>query len=197
MSVCDLPKDRMPEAEVSLRLAFHLLAFPGSQGVAHVAIDGAQIRVHGAEVFPIAAFLAGAGWEQTAQEGKNAWQGWYGRHGQRLNIHARSGVGDVVVTVGGRRIRAECKGGPLIKKRGGREYPILRGALGQTVTVEQVEANDLLVVAVPCTPGFHRLADRWRQAPLVVRSGIQIVLVGRDGVVEGLELPEIGSTSER
>jgi hypothetical protein len=72
----------------------------------------------------------------------------------------------------------------------------LRGALGQAVTVEQVEANDLLVVAVPRTPRFHRLAGRWRQAPLVVRSGIQIVLVGRDGVVEGLELPEIGSTSQ-
>ena len=189
MSVCDLPKDRMPEAEVSLRLAFHLLALAGSQGVARVAIDGAQIRVHGAEVFPIAAFLADAGWEQIAQEGKNAWQGWYGRHGQRLNIHARSGVGDVVVTVGSKRIRAECKGGPLIKKRGSREYPILRGALGQALTVEQVEANDLLVVGVPRTPRFHRLADRWRQAPLVVRSGIQIVLVGRGGVVEGLELP--------
>lgn len=65
----------------------------------------------------------------------------------------------------------------------------MRGALGQAVTVEQIEANDLLVVAVPRTPRFHRLADRWRQAPLVVRSGIQIVLVGRDGVVEGLELP--------
>jgi hypothetical protein len=55
--------------------------------------------------------------------------------------------------------------------------------------VEQVEANDLLVVAVPRTPRFQKLADRWRQAPLVVRSGIQIVLVGRDGVVEGLDLP--------
>ena len=136
-----------------------------------------------------AAFLADAGWEQTAQEGKNAWQGWYGRNEQRLNIHARSGVGDVVATVGSKRIRAECKGGPLIKKRGSPEDRILRGALGQAVTVEQVEANDLLVVAVPCTPRFHKLADRWRKAPLVVRLGIQIVLVGRDGVVEGLELP--------
>jgi hypothetical protein len=105
-----------------------------------------------------------------------------------MNIHARPGVGDVVATVGSKRIRAECKGGPLVKKRGSPEYPILRGALGQVVTVEQVEANDLPVVAVPCTPGFHRLADRWRKAPLVVRSGIQIVLVGRDGVVEGLDL---------
>jgi len=33
-----LPKDRMPEAEGTLRLAFHLLALPGGQGVGKVAI---------------------------------------------------------------------------------------------------------------------------------------------------------------
>lgn len=52
-----LPEDRMPEAEVSLRLAFYLLALPDCHGTAEVAIDGAQIRVHGEQVFPIAAFL--------------------------------------------------------------------------------------------------------------------------------------------
>jgi hypothetical protein len=39
-----LPQDRMPEAEVSLRLAFYLLKLPGSQGEAKVAIDGAKSR---------------------------------------------------------------------------------------------------------------------------------------------------------
>jgi len=186
--VYSLPEDRMPEAEVSLRLAFHLLAIPGSQGSAEVAIDGAQIRVHGSEVFPIAAFLLDMGWKQVEQLGKNPWQGWYERHGQRLWIHSRSGVGDVVAHVGNKRVRAECKGGPLISIPGSREYPKLRGALGQVVTVEEVEANDVLAVAVPHTPRFQRLADKWRVAPLVVRSGIQIVLVGRDGRVEGLEM---------
>jgi hypothetical protein len=181
-----LPQDRMPEAEVSLRLAFHLLSLPGAQGSAQVAIDGAQIRVHGAEVFPIAAFLAGQGWAKIAQKGKNAWQGTYEREGQQLTIHARSGVGDVVAIVGEKRIRAECKGGPLVKKPGSHEYPILRGALGQIVTVEQVDANDVLVVAVPYTSQFQQLVVRWREAPLVSRLGIQIVLVGRDGTVDGL-----------
>jgi len=179
----------MPEAEVSLRLAFYLLALPGSQGVAEVAIDGAQIRVHGSEVFPIATFLADAGWKQVRQVGKNDWQGWYERKGQRLRIHATSGVGDVVAVVGDKQIRAECKGEPLVKKPGSREYPILRGALGQVVTVEEVEANDLLVVAVPDTARFRRLANKWGKAPLVARSGIQIVLVSRGGAVEGLYLP--------
>ncbi len=189
MSEYNLPQDRMPEAEVSLRLAVHLLALPGSQGVVEVAIDGAQIKVHGAEVFPIATFLADAEWKQIEQVGKNHWQGWYERKGQRLKVHARSGVGDVVAIVCDQQIRAECKGGPLVKKPGSREYPILRGALGQVITVEQIDVDDSLVVAVPDTLRFRKLADKWRKAPLVARSGIQIVLVGRDGTVEGLELP--------
>jgi hypothetical protein len=184
----ELPEDRMPEAEVSLRLAFHLLARPDSHGVAEVAIDGAQIRVHGAQVFPISAFLLDMGWRQAEQLGKNAWQGWYVRDDQQVWIHSRSGVGDVVIEVGAKRLRAECKGGPLIKRPGSREYPKLRGALGQVLTVEEVEADDVLAVAVPLTPRFRRLADKWRTAPLVVRSEIEILLVGRDGHVEGLTL---------
>jgi len=185
---CTLPQDRMPEAEVSLRLAFHLLSLADAQGDADVAIDGAQIQVHGAEIFPIVAFLADAGWEQVEQEGKNTWQGTYEHEGQRLTIHARSGIGDVIATVGDRRVCAECKGGPLIKKPGSREYPILRGTLGQILTIEQVAENDILVVAVPHTPRFHKLAKKWQNAPLVARSGIHIALVGRDGTVEGLDL---------
>jgi hypothetical protein len=185
---CSLPQDRMPEAEVSLRLAFHLLAMPASEGTAEVALDGAQIRVHGSQVFPIVTFLQDLGWGQTEQAGKNPWQGWYERNGQRVWIHALSGVGDVVATVGAKRFRAECKGGPLVKRPGSQEYPKLRGALGQIITVEEVEANDVLAVAVPYTPRFQRLADRWRVAPLIVRAGIEIVLVGRDGRVEGLHL---------
>lgn len=183
-----LPEDRMPESEVSLRLAFHLLALPDSQGTAEVAVDGAQIRVHGSEVFPIEAFLLDMGWKQVEQLGKNRWQGRYERNGQQLRIHSRSGIGDVVAQVGAHRVRAECKGGPLIERPGSREYPELRGALGQVITVEEVEANDVLAVAVPRTARFQRLADKWRTAPLVVHSGIQIVLVGRDGSVEGLDL---------
>ena len=45
-----------------------------------------------------------------------------------------------------------------------------------------------MVVAVPQSPKFRELASRWRDAPLVQGSGIQIVLVGRDGSVEGLKL---------
>jgi hypothetical protein len=183
-----LPQDRMPEAEVSLRLAFHLLSLPGSEGSAQVAIDGAQVRVGKDEIFPMSLFLKRHGWEQVEQIGKNPWQGQYRKAGSRLTIHSTPGVGDVVATVGTKRVRAECKGGPLIRSPSSREYPILRELLGQALTVARIHDDDISAVAVPRSDKFSQLAGRWRDAPLVIRSQIQIVLVGRDGTVEGLHL---------
>ena len=191
-----LPDDRMPEAEVSLQLAFYLLSLPNAGSLAQVAIDGAQIRVHGADIFPIAPFLKNWGWQQVEPKRKNYWQGVYENAGQRLKIHTQSGVGDVVVQVGSQHIRAECKGGPLVKKPGSQEYRILRQALGQIVTVKEDPPEDVLVVAVPLTPRFKKLVSKWRLRPLVMRTGIQIVLVGRDGVVEGLSLYAQCTTSK-
>ena len=182
-----LPEDRMPEAEVALRLAFYLLGRPDNEGFAEVAVDGAMVRVAGREIFPIEGFLESEGWVQTHQAGRNAWQGTYERADFRLNVHAQSGVGDVVCRVGAWRIRAECKGGPIIRKEGGPEYPRLREVLGQLLTVKQVEEGDVMVAAVPATNRFGRLAREWGGAPLVERAGIQIVLVGRDGGVESSE----------
>ena len=62
---CSLPKTRMPEAEVSLRLAFYLLDLPGGDAVARVAIDGAQVKVGRRRVFPIEGFLSRVGWADT------------------------------------------------------------------------------------------------------------------------------------
>jgi len=103
-------------------------------------------RFMGPRFFP-SVFLDEAGWKQIEQEGKNSWQGLYEQSGRRLNIHAKSGVGDVVTTVGDKRVCAECKGGPLVRKPGSPEYRILRGGLGQVVTVEQIDPDGLLVVA--------------------------------------------------
>jgi hypothetical protein len=178
----------MAEAEVSLRLAFHLLRLQERKDTVSVAIDGAQIRVHGSQVFPIQWFPREHGWELVEQKGKNPWQGHYERGVHQLRIHSRSGEGDVVTRVRGKRVRAECKGGPLIKKRGSREYPRLRQALGQILTVGRVAAHDKLMVALPLSPKFRQLADQWRTAPLVEKCGIGIVLVGRDGTVVGLNL---------
>ena len=68
------------------------------------------------------------------------------------------------------------------------EYPLLREALGQLLTVEEVGEDDVLVAAVPKAATFSRLAGEWGDRPLMRRVGIRIVLVGRDGAVEGLDL---------
>lgn len=181
-----LPVDRMPESEVALRLAFCLLDLPGSEKRAEVALDGAQVQIKHKRIFPVSEFLAELGWARAAGESSRDWQGTYKKGPLTLAVHSRSGVGDVVCGVGGRRVRAECKKGPLTKKKGSQEYPSLRGALGQMLTVESVSDSDVLVVAVPLSPKFKELALTWRERPLLKRSGIAIVLVGRTGLVEGL-----------
>jgi hypothetical protein len=178
----------MPEAEVALRLAFHLLSLPMSDGTVSVCIDGAQVKVHGGEVFPITLFLRHHGWEQALQVGKNRWQGIYKRNGQTLELMAKSGIGDVVATIGEKRVRAECKQGPLVKKPGSPEYPNLREAIGQAMTVETVGVDDIMVVAVPHTEYFARLVGLWQQRALIRRSGIQLMMVGRDDEILGLRL---------
>lgn len=105
-----LPTDRMPEAEVALRLAAFILSLPGSGAMASVAIDGASIKVGDAVVFDIGHFMAGTGWEQVKepQVGRNAWTGAYRRGGKTIRVHARAGEGDVVAQINGRRIIAAC-----------------------------------------------------------------------------------------
>ena len=181
-----LPETSMSEAEVSLRLAFHLLKCRDSNGRVDVAIDGAQVFVHGKEVFPISEFIRFHGWEMAEQMGKNGWQGRYQQGSQTLCVTAQSGVGDVVAEVGSRRVRAECKKGPLIGKKGNPEYPLMREAIGQLMTIKLVETSDVLVVAVPQSTMFRSLAERWRERPLIKQVDIYFALVGRDGSVDGL-----------
>lgn len=189
LSELGLPEDRMPEAEVALRLAEFILSLPGSGAMASVAIDGASIKVGDAVIFDIGRFMAGTGWEQTKepQVGRNAWSGTYRRGDKTIRVHSRPGEGDVVATVDGRRIVAECKKGPLVRKPGSPEHPLLTTALGQALLFD-LSADDIVVAAVPDTPVFRKLGGTWRSRPLVRRAGIRIVLVARDGAVSGLDL---------
>jgi hypothetical protein len=180
----------MPEAEVALRLAEHLSELPGFGGHVAVAIDGASVRVHGADIFDIVAYLRANRWElsQGSAAGKNAWTATYTRGAATMQIHSRSGIGDVEATIDGRRVIAECKKGPLTKKQGSPEYPLLTSAIGQALLFKAA-AEDVVIAAVPDTPTFQRIASEWRQRPRLQQAGIQIVLVARSGAVSGLSLP--------
>ena len=177
-----LPADRMSEAEVALRLAEFILSLPGSGAMASIRIDDAVL-------FDIGHFMAGTGWEQVKepQVGRGAWTGAYRRGDKTIRVHSRLGEGDVITTINGRRIIAECQKGPLARRPGSPEHPVLTMALGQALLYD-VSADEIVIAAVPYTPAFRRLAEAWRKRPLVRRAGIRIVLVSRNGVISGLDL---------
>lgn len=177
---------KMPEAEVSLRLALYLLAGQTIDGRVEVAIDGAQVRTRTKVHFPIQEFLAAE--SCGCVEPGTDWRGTY-RHeptGGRIHLHSTPGLGDVVARLrGGRLLRVECKKGPLIASKSSQEYPLIREALGQLLTAETVGEDDLLAAGVPESPRFCALAERWRKAPLIRRTGILILTVSREGTVGG------------
>jgi hypothetical protein len=182
----DLSK-MMPEAEVSLRVAIFLIRKGLAAEDVQVAIDGAQVKTTQMIHFAIAEFLRDSDWSKSTAEGR--WQGEYSnsRYCKKIIIHSNPGQGDVYAPLtSGRVLRVECKKGPLSRSKSSQEYPLLREALGQLLTVAEVGENDLLAVAVPESPKFTELAGRWRRAPLIDRFGICILTVGRDGIVQGL-----------
>jgi hypothetical protein len=179
----------MPEAETSLRLAFFLLRKRLAK-VVDVALDGAQVRTLERVHFPIESFLVESQCE-PCEPTEVGWGGTY-RHvpsGGMLRIHSTPGLGDVTATLAdGRIFRAESKKGPLVPSPSSPEYPLLREALGQLLTVSEVGETDVLAVAVPHSDKLRKLAEQWRKAPLVLRVGIRILTVDRTNNVHGLDL---------
>lgn len=58
------------------------------------------------------------------------------------------------------------------------------------MTVEYAEESDILAVAVPKSEKFDALAEQWRIRPLIERTGLYIITVGRDNSISGLS--EVG-----
>lgn len=181
-------KDRMPEAEVTLRLAMYLIYASFAKDDVVCAIDGAQVKVGASSIFPIVEFLNAEGWIGVKQDEK--WQCKYNHkeYSQGIVIHSSSGKGDLVSNLkNGYKLRVESKKGPIVSKKGSREYPLIREAIGQLMTVEYAEDNDILAVAVPESTKFLELADQWRNRPLMKLAGINIITVNRKNQIKGLE----------
>lgn len=180
-----LPVLKMPEGEVILRLAFHLLTLPGASQTVRVCLDDQHEVSGGVLVFPVAPFLAGEGWQQTEQKGKRPSQGTYRKGAWQLIVSPDSRGGDVVATVGKKRVRAECKKGNLNRTTGNPENKLVHEAIGQLMTIEDYDPGDVLIVGVPLSPS-HRSKVAWQNRLLMRKIGITLVLVGRDGTVEGM-----------
>jgi hypothetical protein len=148
----------MPEGEVALLLAEYLLAHQRSDPRVDVAVDGASVLAHGSIVFDIKAFLSSRDWVQVSPDkGRNDWTGEYSRAAKILCVHSRSGIGDVVCAFGDRKVIAECKKGPLIRKPGSPERPLLANGLGQAL-ITKCSPQDIVVAAVPHS---ELLPDLW------------------------------------
>ena len=177
---------RMSEAEVSLRLAVHLIATGRVASDVNVALDGAQVKVGDVRHFDVPSFLGTLGWK--AETGSARWQTKYlhPNSPHRINVQSASGKGDVTaVLADGRPLVVEAKKGTLRNCKTSSEYPLMREALGQLLTLEVVPQNAVLAVAVPHGERLVKLAQRWRSAPLVKASGIHFLTVAPSGEVEG------------
>lgn len=177
---------RTPEAQVALSLALWLIQQGLVRDTVSVSIDGAMVRVHGKDIFDPVSFLAERGWKRRGLEEK--WSGLFFHPDSSLviEVHSRPGVGDVsAVLTDGRCFIAECKKGNAESSRSNPEYPRMREALGQILTRLEVRDTDVLAIAVPSNPKTMELAERWRDAPLVMRTGIKILTVDDEGEVDG------------
>ena len=180
----------MPEGEVMARLAFYLLQLPGAETTITISLDRHHVHSGGKTVFPALEFLTGQGWKKTKHYGPNQWNGEYEKDGCTLIVSSHSRGGDVIARIGKKRIRVECKKGPLVKKKGNLENKLVNEAIGQLMSIEEVDAeNDVLLVAVPNTEP-HRRKTELKDRPLMKLCGIIVVLVGRNGAVEGM--PDVG-----
>ncbi|MDX9704054.1 MAG: hypothetical protein RBU23_13565 [Candidatus Auribacterota bacterium] len=184
-----LPIDKMAETEVSLRIAFFLIEHGLTVSDVKVAIDGAQVKTEQTIHFPIIDFLNSYGWTKISNE--NSWRGVYTnpKWQPHIQIHSFPGQGDITATLqSGQTLRVESKKGPLAKSKSSQEYPLIREALGQLLTIEEkVGDKDVLAVAVPFSDKFENLAKRWREAPLIQKFGIRILTVNRENKVNGFE----------
>ncbi len=177
---------RMSEAEVSLRLANYLVSSGRATNSVSVALDGAQVKTGQTNHFNVASFMQTLGWR--AEIVSERWQGTYVNPAASVQIliHSNSGCGDVTTNLNtGHSFIAEAKKGSINNSKSSAEYSLLREALGQLLTIEVVPDNALLAVAVPAGERFLKLAERWRNAPLIRHIGIRILTVARSGAVEG------------
>ena len=86
-----LNPDKMPEAEVSIRLAEYLSDPGKSSNHIEVAIDGAQVKIGKTNIFPLKCFMKDTGW---SLKGGDKWRGRY--CGPGLNdivVHSSPGRG--------------------------------------------------------------------------------------------------------
>ena len=177
---------KMPEVEVSLRLAIFLATSGKANSPIDVAIDGAQVKIGETVHFDVVQFMNSQGWQINSES--NRWQGIYSNRNVpwHIRVHSQSGIGDVTtILTSGQQFIAESKKGTMNRSKSSSEYPLIREAIGQLMTIESVPENPFLAIAIPAGERFLELTARWRSAPLLRRAGISLLTVSPTGEVQG------------
>lgn len=171
----------MQEAEVSLRIAiYHIINGLTSHDVT-VSIDGAHIKIKDTIHFDIWKFFEEH--HISRIDGHiDDYKGIYRIDGYDVKIIVTStpGIGDVnVILEDGTSLYVESKKGK--ENRLGKEYSLMREAIGQLMTGCELRNGIIPVVAVPYSPKSFELADRWSALSQMKKIGIKFYLVEEDG----------------
>ncbi|MBY3178530.1 hypothetical protein HFO27_28490 [Rhizobium leguminosarum] len=166
----------MSEAAVMLAFAMHLF----SRGAQKVSVhpDGE----HGKR-FQIQAWLIMHGFTWHKGWGTTSYAGRYMNGDLILEVHVNPGQGDVVATIGGCPVIAECKGGIINTRHAGQVSRLRKGlqeAAGQLLT--RAGEGEINIAVVPNTITTRDLARK--MTPRANQAGIAIALISATGAVE-------------
>lgn len=171
----------MQEAEVSLRVGIYHIIHGLTKEDVLISIDGAHIRTKNQVNFDIWSFFKDNGLIKIDKETER-WQGKYLIRGYEpcIEIVSKPGIGDVNVTLSnGKKLLIESKKGK--ESKSGLEYPLMREAIGQLMTVGELGGNIVPVVAVPYSEKTYSLAKKWSEYSQIKRLGLKFYLVEADG----------------
>ena len=173
-------EQKLTEAAVQLAFSLYLFDHPEGGALVEMYPDGEH-----AKRFAIPTFLGSLGFSLAKPIGSTAYGGEYVRGDQTLVVNPKSkhGRGDVVGSIAGRTVRAECKGGIINSRHSGALSSLRSGfneLIGQTMAME--ENGDRHVVVAPRTTATLTQAQRLRAR--CEKAGIEIALVSTDGAIE-------------
>lgn len=172
----------MPEAEVTLRVAFRLIVDQQQTQNVKIAIDGACVQIGNVSIFNVAEFMRELGWEMKERSGKNLWQGRYEHKETPLSLEIQPKAGaDIQLRRSGIVLRVESKGGTFADR--GRHRSIVATGIGQALTLIDLPEKEERWVAVPYSPRFVAVCKSLVQSKFLKNAGLKFALPKRSGEV--------------
>jgi hypothetical protein len=184
-----LKAERMSCTETVLRVAQQLIAHDLVSGEISIALGGAEIARADRASFPVEEFLESFGFTKADAESAN-WRGSYieGKSQRSISLHDRSDVPQLVAPLArGGRLLLEASAGPLNPTKSPVEHKLLFGLIGRALCYEDVDAGDVLAIAVPRSARFRQLIARFRKSPRLEKTALVYYMVARGGDIDGLQ----------